>query len=356
MDELFNTNTSEYGTTEEKTVQPFEGKSYSFETRRYKAEDLPCVINERNAVVPLDDELANSIVNSVSTTVSFYKALSSLDTEVKEAIRAELPSILDGVIPQGFVDKDNLESMRKVLAKLNKIYKQSEDTRKAGKNIINKPYDYMNSIYKGKTNLIVSAIESLKSQIAVFDEAEDERKAKVIREMIIKKAADYSKDLPVLLDKYPALYNKVWKKEFLNKTMSDTKMQESIMASLVSIKSIIKTLDGEKDSTDLKATYFETGDLTLALQKKQSMDEARAMIERMSEPTPTPKAEPKPSTPSIPFPDITLTDYGPGKDQYFHAWHSDPKAFKGLLEYMKANGFRCEGIGKIVEYFKSLNA
>ena len=356
MDDLFNTNTSEYGTTEEKTVQPFEGKSYSFETRRYKAEDLPCVINERNAVVPLNDELANSIVNSVSTTVSFYKALSSLDTEVKEAIREVLPNVFDGIIPLGLVDKTNLEDMRKVLAKLNKIYKQSEDTRKSGKNIINKPYDYMNCIYKGKTHLIVSAIESLKSQIAVFDEEEDERKAKAIREMIIKKASDYGKDLPALIDKYPALYNKVWKKEFLNKTMSDTKMQESIMSSLASIAAILKTLDREKDSANLKATYFEAGDLTLALQKKQSMDEARAMIERMSEPTPTPKAEPKPSTPSIPLPDIALTNYGPGKDQYFHAWHSDPKAFKGLLEYMKANGFRCEGIGKIVEYFKSLNA
>lgn len=335
MDDLITMYETEHGTEEGKTTKPFEGKSYTFETRRYKAVDLPCVINERNVAIPVDEELANSIVNSVSTTVSFYNALQSLDDDVKETLRKELPGVKDGVVPSDYVTLDNLEATRKVLAKLNKIYKQSEDTRKSGKSIINKPYDYMNSIYKEKTYLIVSAIEALKSQVAIFDKTDEEVKMKAIREDILKRAKDYNKDLPELLDKYPALYDKVFKKEFLNKTMSDTKMQESIMSSLASISAILKTLDGEKDSADLKAVYFETGDLSTALQKRQSMDEARAMIARMSgeeapkaqEPTPTAK-----------------TDEMEGGFIYktFTVWHKDKSAFVGLVQYLKNNGFHAE--------------
>lgn len=355
-------------TTPEVNAEPFEGKSYTFRTQRYKAEDRPCIVNENNRVIPLDSYLANAIVNSVSRTASLYSDVVGLEEQVKYAVGRVMPTITDGVIPAGTVTVDNLDEAKKMRTELNKLWTNLESERKSGKSIIEKPYDYINDIYKEKTRLLTTVIADLKSQIDRVEGEEAEKKKNYVRETILKKAADYNKDLPELLQKYDGLFNKVWQDSFLNKTMTDTKMQSEIMSSLASIADDLKTIEGEKDPDELKISYFKTGDLSLSIRERQQIAESKALIEKLkaqSAPKPTAltaepisisREEEVDAPPRAPQKtQVTLTDYGPGKDQYFHCWNANPKEFDGLIVYMKEHGFRCEGIKKIVDYYKTLN-
>lgn len=279
-----------------------------------------------------------------------------------------MPTVTDGVIPAGTVTVDNLDEAKKMRTELNKLWTNLESERKSGKSIIEKPYDYINDMYKEKTRLLTTVIAELKSQIDRVEGEEAEKKKNYVRETILKKAADYNKDLPELLQKYDGLFNKVWQDSFLNKTMTDTRMQSEIMSSLASIADDLKTIEGEKNPDELKISYFKTGDLSLSIRERQQIAESKALIEKLkaqSAPKPTvPTAEPisisqeekvdaPPRAPEKP--QVTLTDYGPGKDQYFHCWNANPKEFDGLIAYMKEHGFRCEGIKKIVDYYKTIN-
>lgn len=378
MGDLFDNKESRNGTEVEKTtttvaqekaVPTFEGKSYTFRTQRYKAEDRPCVVNESHRVIPLDEELAVSIVNSVSRAASLFNDVSELDNQVRLAIIKVMPSIKDGVVPRGTVTLANLEDAKKTRAELNKLWTDLETERKNGKAVIEKPYSYINGIYKEKTSLLSNALAELKKQIDTVELAETAKKRTLIRESIISLAGDYNRDLPALLDKYDALYNKVWQDKFLNKTCSDTKMQEEIMRALSDIANDLKAIESESNNENLRASYYETGSLSDALKRRQQIVEAKRFTEelqRKSRPV-EPIAAPAPEKVSMPeepkedapqctleIPQVTLTDFGPGKDQYFHCWNANPEEYTGLIEYMKAHGFRCEGIKKIVDYYKSL--
>ncbi len=380
MGDLFNyenNNESKNGTevekttttvAEEKVVPKFEGKSYTFRTQRYKAEDRPCVVNESGRAIALDEELACDIVNSVSRAASLFNDVSELNEQVRLAIIKVMPSIKDGVVPQGTVTLENLEEAKKTKAELNKLWTDLETERKNGKSIITKPYDYINGIYKDKTSLLSSALAELKKQIDTIELAETAKKRTLIRESIIAKAGDYSRDLPALLDKYDALYNKVFQEKFLNKTCSNTKMQEEIMKALSDIANDLKAIESEEDNENLRASYYDTGNLSDALKRRQQIAEAKRFTEELQKKSnpvePTPESEkvsvPQPEVDNAPScapekPVVTLTDFGPGKDQYFHCWNANPEEFTGLISYMKAHGFRCEGIKKIVDYYKSLN-
>lgn len=387
MGDLFdyeNMNTSEKGTEEkantsvvaqEKKLPPYEGKSYTFRTQRYKAEDKPCIVNENGRVIPLDDELANSIVNSVSRAASLYGDIVGMDSQVELALSKVLPDIKDGVIPEDAVTAENVEEARKIRTELNKLWTDLETERKSGKKIIESPRQYIEDIYKEKTRLLTSALAALKSQIDKVDEAEGEKKKAIIRNMILEKASDYNKDLPAYLEKYSMLYNKVWKDSFLNKTCSDTKMQKEIVLALSSIADDLKTIEGEAEAESLRFTYFETGDLAEAIKRRQRVAEAKRFAEELekkrtaSSPAPQPKPvapEPEPEPVSVPqpavqdapprAPEVKITNYGPGKSQYFHCWNPNPKEFDALYKYMQQHGFRCEGIGRIVEfYMNSIN-
>lgn len=384
MGDLFDEKESQYGTEVEqvtttvapvkdedyKTVQPFEGKSFTFRTQWHEAENRVCVVNERGMAIAIDDELANSLVNSVSRAATFFKDMSQTDYNVKLAVMKSMPTIKDGIIPKGTVTAENVESARKARAELNKLWENLEKERKTGKSIMESPYSYINGIYKNKTSLLTSVLAELKSQIDKVDKEADEKKKETIKALILKKAVDYNRDLPALLEKYESLYNKVWQDKFLNKTMSDTKMQEEIMRALNDIANDLKAIESESDNDNLRASYYETGNLSDALKRRQQVQEARRFAEelqRRSKPV-EPIATPEPEKVSVTQPEVenapsrapekpvvTLTDFGPGKDQYFHCWNANPEEFTGLIAYMKAHGFRCEGIKKIVDYYKSLN-
>ncbi len=385
MGDLFdyeNKNESELGTEEkantsvvaqEKELPPYEGKSYTFRTQRYKAEDRPCIVNENNRVIPLDDELAMCIVNSVSRAASLYGDITDMDNQVELALSKVLPDIKNGVIPEDAVTAENVEEARKIRTELNRLWENLEKERKSGKKIIESPRQYIEDIYKAKTKLLTDALATLKSQIDKVDSAADEKKKAVIRKTILDKALDYNKDLPSILEKYEVLYNKVWKDSFLNKTMTDTKMQREIMEALSAIADDLKTIEGETESESLRFTYFETGNLAEAIKRRQRVADARKFAEELEKRShiPAPQTEEKKEEPkiepiSVPqektqnapqrapeIPQVNITEYGPGKHQYFHCWNANPSEFDGLYRYMKDHGFKCEGIGKIVEYYRN---
>ncbi len=326
---------SELG-TEERRQKPYEGKSYAFGVKLLKDVETPAVVNEKNKILPLDDELATLTVNAISKTAQLFSDLDGLDKQVKAKISERFPELQDGVIPEGTVNLSNLDAMKEIKAGLNKDFKRAEDNRKSGKKDIVAPYDYINSIYQEKTSLLSNAIAELTKQIKTVEDKEDERKRAEIKTLILSKAKDYHKDLPELLEKYDTLYNKVWRDSFLNKTCSNTKMQEEVMKSLAGLASELKSIDGEANADELKISYFETGDLAMAIQRRQQLADSKALIKKLKC-TGTFKSG---------IEQTEKKEESEGDKEYiyksFRVWHTNKNAFVALVEYLKFNGFHAE--------------
>ena len=331
---------------------------------------------------PIKEDLAKLLTQSVKRTTEFARTLGGLGVAVSAAVKSSLKDIADGIIPEGYVKAENVEDARKLRTKLNKLYKEIEDERKAMKKIVTAPYDHLNAGYQDATYLLRLATDTLGTQINKVEEEEKARRREAINHLILEMAKDYRTDLPEYLGKYSALMDRVFQESMLLKSQSDTKSQQMIMEGLRAIAADLAVIDGYKDPAEreaIKNNFLESGNLTAAIEKRQryqaNMDflaeldrkaaerdreeqQAKAQAQTATQPT----VAPQPVAQAAPAPQpqtgkIQLTQVAPTSiEKYFHIWHDGPnaeEAFRALTQFLKDNGFHRENMKQI--YIDYLN-
>ncbi len=322
--------------------------------------------------VPISKDLADLITKGVSRTISFARDIEGLDKAVKSSIALVMPEIEDGVIKDHTVTEENLDSAKKIYAKLNKLWTDLENDRKGMHKVTDAPYTTLNDEYKSKTRLLTSARDALKSQIATVEEEAANFKKKTLTEWILEKSKDYRPNFPQLLTaNNNALFNaRIWDDKFTNKTMTSTAMQSQVMSALAAIDEELKTIEAMDEHDTALAQYYQTGSLTDALNMQRKVKEAKDLTDRLSSermrqaspaaaPQAMPQSEPaavmspQPSAPAeAPRGKIVLTEPKPGEcHKYFHIWHDDPEAFTALTQYLRSNGFHRENMYHIYEEY-----
>lgn len=266
-----------------------------------------------------------------------YTDLDKLPSYIDEALRQIMPIDEQGNLPLHAVSASNLSDAKDTLAKLRKLDKALEDERKRIKKEWLKPYEDFEATYKSKKEALTRAITTLASDVSDVERDIYNYKRNGLTLNIQKDADAMRAGLGDLVKDNAALWSRVWSESYLNKTMSSTKVCEAYRQALRDIMTELETIDSSEDRDKLLQAYYRMGNLTLALAEVQRFKELEKKYKAKTqaiEETPTPKPEPTAIEEPKEEADYTYKS--------FKCWHKDPQAFKGLIQYMKDNGFHCE--------------
>lgn len=379
MSDLFDTtNTADNGIVSE------EVKADIVKSDQAKETGVAFVYENKNDAL-ISPELADLLKKGVSRTISFARDITNLDEAVKSSVALVLPEVEDGIIKDNSVTEKNLEEVKKVYTKLNKLWTDLEDDRKGMHNVTEAPYKSLNDSYKERTKLLTDAIKALKSQISTVETEMADFKKKNLTQSIIEMSKDYRPDFPeILAQNNNALFNKrIWDNRFTNKTMTSTAVQKQVMETLASINEELKTIEAMEDNSAALAQYYQTGSLTDALTMQRKVREAKELATRLSasraaqstpaqpvqqsQPAPVQTA-PEPQAQTVaPVPPQTQVQPAPQKiqltqvaqtsiEKFFHIWHDGPnaeEAFRALTQFLRDNGFHRENMKQV--YIDYLN-
>ena len=261
-----------------------------------------------------------------------YSDLEKLPAYIDEALRQIMPIDEQGNLPLHAVSASNLPEAKDTLAKLRKLDKALEDERKRIKKEWLKPYEEFEATYKCKKEALTRAITTLASDVSDVERDIDNYKRNGLTLNIQKDADAMRAGLGDLVKDNAALWSRVWSESYLNKTMSSTKVCESYRTALRDIMTELETIDASEDREKLLQAYYRLGNLTLALAEVQRFKELEKKFKAKSLETQT-------------TPESQVEE--PKKEEgftykSFKCWHKDASAFKGLIQYMKDNGFHCE--------------
>ena len=260
-----------------------------------------------------------------------YADLEKLPSYIDEALRQIMPIDEQGNLPLHAVSASNLPEAKDTLAKLRKLDKALEDERKRIKKEWLKPYEEFEDTYKTKKEALTRAITTLASDVSDVERDIDNYKRNGLTLNIQKDADAMRVGLGDLVKDNPALWSRVWSESYLNKTVSSTKVCESYRTALRDIMTELETIEASEDREKLLQAYYRLGNLTLALAEVQKFKELEKKFKAKTEeikPVEEVKEEPKEEE------GFTYKS--------FRCWHKDPQAFRGLIQYMKDNGFHCE--------------
>lgn len=280
-----------------------------------------------------------------------YADITNLPTYIHSYLKKLMPAIENGVVPPGAVTEENVGDAKETLADLRKLEKKLEDERKRIKGIWNEPYDRFEKEYKEKTGLLDAAITNLAKQVKDIETAAKNAKRDSVISAIMKRATDFRAGFNKLLEENPALWNRVWKEEYTNKSASNTKTEKEYTDALLSIHNDLKVIDTMENRDIILQTYYRTANLSAALgeaerfkQTQKREAELRAQAEaRAAAQAPQPTPAPAAPTPVQAAPAVSPSQPEPGDIvKVFKVWHKSKAEFHGLIEYMKAHGFHAE--------------
>lgn len=266
-----------------------------------------------------------------------YSDLEKLPSFIDEALRQIMPIDEQGNFPPHAVSASNLPEAKDTLAKLRKLDKALEDERKRIKKEWLKPYEDFEATYKNRKQALTIAIENLDSDVKAVETDISNFKRNGLTLNIQKDADAMRVGLGDLVKDNPALWSRVWSESYLNKTMSSTKVCEAYRTALRDIMTELETIDASEDREKLLQAYYRLGNLTLALAEVQRFKDLEKKYKAKTQAIEEQEAF---------VPQTVVVEAPKDEDGFtyksFRCWHKDPQAFKGLIQYMKDNGFHCE--------------
>ena len=265
-----------------------------------------------------------------------YSDLDKMPEYINSVINTLMPVDEQGNLPLHGVTASNLKEAKDTLAKLRNLDKQLEDERKRIKKEWLKPYEDFESVYKNRKQALIVAITNLDADVKAVETDISNFKRNGLTLNIQKDADAMRAGLGDLVRDNGALWSRVWSESYLNKTTSSTKIVESYRTALRDIMTELETIDASEDRDKLLQAYYRIGNLTLALAEVQRFKD---LEKKFKAKTPEPQPEPQPQ----PTPQVAESKEEEGFTyKSFKCWHKDASAFKGLIAYMKDNGFHCE--------------
>ncbi len=307
-------------------------------------------MENKDLVTKLSSEIGtyNQISFELNTLENFAELLSNVKVKVDDGDFAlseisRLPSIVteslrkEGLIGENgdllsfCITSETLDKGKKTLACLRAFDKGLEEGRKDVKKRWNRVYDIFNQIYESNKVDLTRTITNLDSDVKAVETDISNSKRNGFTLDIQKDADSMRVGLGDLVKDNPALWSRVWSESYLNKTMSSTKVCETYRTALRDIMTELETIEASEDRDKLLQAYYRLGNLTLALAEVQKFKELEKKFKTKTEeikPVEEVKEEPKEEE------EFTYKS--------FRCWHKDPQAFRGLIQYMKDNGFHCE--------------
>lgn len=184
------------------------------------------------------------------------------------------------------ISLDNVKEGKEIVAKYRKLRTSLEDERKRIKKEWNKPYEAWETKYKDSIAALDETINGLSSQIREIEDREEEKRVEAINAEILKDAKNIRRGLDEILQTSQALWSKVCKTTYYNKSCSRIKSTEEWRVALSTISRDLDVINEGEDKDTLFQSYIKTADLAASMQE---VKEAKKIAASSITPTATVK-------------------------------------------------------------------
>lgn len=247
-----------------------------------------------------------------------------------EAIRKYASDIASLYDKEKEVTEENLKDAESDLAAIRKVYNGYETERKTRHDEYEKPYDEWLAKYRDAIAPVSEVIEDLAGKVKSVKANQEAQRITFINDMILRDADDIRKGLAETVKSNPALWDRVCKKSYYNKSGSQVKNTEEWRSSLLGISRDLDVISTSSTRDQLMVSYLRTGDLSLAI---QDADETRRRLATVSNET---KQEKEPEKLVLEIPEESEIEPNDLKNAKALRWIVGPKWKIRLL--FKAGG------------------
>lgn len=218
-------------------------------------------------------------------SVSFTADVGTIETDQFPRIKDWVSQITEPY-RNAIVSKDSVRAAKDDLANLRKLQTKLEDERKRIKKLWNAPYTMWEEGYKDAVAGLAEAISNLDVQVKSFTEAEKAEAAEAVRAAILQDAHDFGLDVEMFVKNNPAVFDRICKDEYSNKSFSRNKATAEWRDALRQVQTDLEQI-GNDDL--LVSFYAESGNLGLAMKK---LAEVKARNQAFIEAKKQPEDEP----------------------------------------------------------------
>lgn len=167
---------------------------------------------------------------------------------------------------------ENIKEVKGTLAEARKITDRLSRARIDIKKTILEKYNVFEVQVKEISSIVGDAEDALRSKVRELEEAERELKKQTIRELWEKRVSGY----PDIVDFIPGAFDKWFKPQFTNKTMSMKKVEEDMTEWLR--KTDQEMISAKAVSNECLIQYLTCGDLTKAIEGSKRVEEFEEKI------------------------------------------------------------------------------
>lgn len=189
----------------------------------------------------------------------------------------EQASLLAEQIQQVEVTEENIQHSKKLLAAVNKRVKEMEDKRISIKKEILYPYNAFESQVKEIVTIVKGADNFVRSQVKELEEQEREAKKSTIAEIFGKRIKQYSFGEMFTFENF-------LKPTHLNKSTSMKSIETDMVTWLEKIDADLKVIRSLPNSENVLAEYYDTKDLTVAINIVNDREERKQQMAQMVKP------------------------------------------------------------------------
>lgn len=181
-------------------------------------------------------------------------------------------------IEQVEVTEDNIQISKKMLAAVNKRIKEMEARRISIKKEILEPYDTFEKQVKEIVSIVKEADNFVRDQVKELEEKERDEKETVISELFEKRIKQYSFGETFTFDNF-------LKPTHLNKSTSMKSIETDMVTWLEKIDADLKVIRSLPNSEVVLTEYYDTKDLTVAINIVNDREERKQQIKQLVKPT-----------------------------------------------------------------------
>ena len=172
------------------------------------------------------------------------------------------------------VTEENLPEVKKDLAEMRKVFDRLEEERKNIKRKWDAPYKVWETLYKNATAKLTGLIEDISVRQRALDDEIEKRRVEVVIALVTKDANDQRKGLGSVIRQNPALWNRVWKKEYGNKTASMNKNQLEWRQSIREVVKDLEIVETSAHVLQVMPVFLSTGSLAESMKAHQEFQKS----------------------------------------------------------------------------------
>lgn len=177
------------------------------------------------------------------------------------------------------VTEETLPQVKKDLAEMRKKFDALETERKVVKNTWEAPYKAWEAEYKQAVSKLTGLIESVATKQRELESTLEEARVNDIQARVLADANNRRNGLAKIIHDNPALWARVWKDSYGNKSASLNKITLEWRQAINAVTEELEICESSRDADTMVALFLYTGTLSAAMARHSKLNDMKATAE-----------------------------------------------------------------------------